>query len=102
MESFDERTLYNLGYHVWKVEFSMEGLGALFRVAGDDEFLDRDEMHGIGEIIVLIKNESRKVRRVLMERYSVPEFRKFASGDDLKKMEKVYKNKKKKTNNKGK
>ena len=84
MEELGEETLYALGGHVWRVEEALEGLGALFRISGDLGSLESREVHGIGELIVFIKNEATKVRRVLTERSLAQEFREFAPKDDPK------------------
>ena len=96
MEGLGEGTLYALGDHVWKVEGALGGLGALLRTVGELESLSREEVHGIGELIVFIKNEAGKVRRTLTDRHHAPEFREFASGQDIKKIKKTGGGKKKK------
>ena len=96
MEKLSEGTLYALGGHVWRIEGALGGLGALFRMADDLGSLDGDEIHGMGELIVFIQNEAKKVRRVLTEHRQAAEFPEFASGDDLKKWKKATKRKKKK------
>ena len=96
MESLSEGMLYALGEHVWKVEDALGGLGALFRAVGEFESLSRDEIHGIGELIVFIKNEAGKVRRTLTDQHHAPEFQEFASSSVLKKIKKTGGRRKKK------
>ena len=88
MESLSEGTLYALGEHVWKVEDALGGLGALFRAVGV-ESLSRDEIRGIGELVVFIKNEAGKVRRTLTDRQHAPEFQEFAPVGEAKRIKKV-------------
>ena len=88
MDSFDRKTLDNLGYHISRVESAMLGLSALFK-SNDPEFLNRDEMYGISDLVGLIKDDARKVRRAMIDRHLVREFFEFASKSDLKKAQKL-------------
>ena len=101
MESFDEKTLFGLGCQVLRVECALGGLGALLRIAGNPESLSGDEIQGVGELIVMVKNEARKARRALVDRHHAPEFREFASEGDLKKGEEKQKKEKGETKNTG-
>ena len=48
-------------------------------------------MHGIGEMLDMLKEDAWKASRSLIDKHLVEELREFASEDDLKKMKEVEK-----------
>ena len=55
----------------------------------DYDFLEPEEVHGIGEMLEVLKEDAWKASRSLIDKHLVEELREFASEDDLKKMKEV-------------
>ena len=52
-------------------------------------------MHGLGEMLEILRDDAWKASRSLIDKHLVEELREFASEDDLKKMKEVEKKREK-------
>ena len=91
MESLNNETVENIGYCVSRIHKILEGLSGLLRCVNDYDFLEPEEVHGIGEMLDMLKEDAWKASRSLIDKHLVEELREFASEDDLKKMKEVEK-----------
>ena len=103
MEKLSNETVENIGYRVARIHKILEGLSGLLRCVNDYDFLEPEEVHGIGEMLEVLKEDSWKASRSLIDKHLVEELKEFASEEDLKKMKEVEqkrekKNKKEKEN----
>ena len=89
MDNLNDEMLEDIDSCASRVEGALLGLAALIREPEGLESLNLDEMNGISEIIMLIRNEVQRVNNMLIDQLSVYESEKFASQDDLKKMKEV-------------
>ena len=89
MENLNKETVENIGYSVSRIHKILEGLSGLLRCVNDYDFLEPEEVHGIGEMLEVLKEDAWKASRSLIDKHLVEELREFASEDDLKKMKEV-------------
>ena len=89
METLDQKTLENIGHHASKLDYALLGLAALMRESQNFEYLNSDEMQGISELMMVLRDEMFKVRETLIEKDMAPAFEQFASEDDLKRTKEV-------------
>ena len=95
MENLSNETLDNIGYCVSRIHKILEGPSGLLRCVNDYDFLEPEEVHGIGEMLEVLKEDAWKASRSLIDKHLVEELREFASEDDLKKMKEVEKKREK-------
>ena len=67
MKQIREEKLREINCRLFKVEHSLTGLGSLFRTSSEYECLNEGDMTGIGELILMVKNELAKVMDELSE-----------------------------------
>ena len=95
MQSLDNETVENIGYSVSRTHKILEGLSGLLRCMNQYDFLEPEEMHGLGEMLEILRDDAWKASRSLIDKHLVEELREFASEDDLKKMQEVEKKREK-------
>ena len=86
MESLSSETLTNIGYCASRMQRALLGLSALIREAQNFETLEPEELAGVSELVMIIRDEANKVANVLIEKDIVPEFKEFATEEDIQKM----------------
>ena len=96
MEKLSNETVENIGYCVSRIHKILEGLSGLLRCVNDYDFLEPEEVHGIGEMLEVLKEDAWKASRSLIDKHLVEELKEFASEDDLKKMKEVEQKREKK------
>ena len=67
MKEIRDETLKEINCQLFKVENSLTGLGSLFRTSSEYECLNEGDMAGIGQVILMIKDELKKVMDELNE-----------------------------------
>ena len=89
MDTLNNETVENIGYSVARIHKILEGLSGLLRCVNDYDFLEPEEVYGIGEMLDVLKEDAWKASISLIDKHLVEELREFASEDDLKKMKQV-------------
>ena len=95
MDKLSNETVENIGYSVARIHKILEGLSGLLRCMNNYDFLEPEEMHGLGEMLEILRDDAWKASRSLIDKHLVEELREFASEDDLKKMQEVEKKREK-------
>ena len=100
MDNLNDEMLEDIDSCASRVEGALLGLAALIREPERLESLNLDEMNGVSEIIMLIRNEVQRVNNMLIDQLSVYESEKLALQDDLKKMKEIEQKRDKKNKEK--
>ena len=79
MRNLNEENLRDISPHLYRAECALEGLASLVREAQNFDFLDPNEMNGISEIIMLIRDEVVKVKWVVENPELISELKSFSS-----------------------
>ena len=62
MQNFNEKNCKSMSSHLYKAECALEGLAALIRESQDFDFLEKNEMNGVSEL--LVRAEVLKIKQV--------------------------------------
>ncbi|MCY4644693.1 MAG: hypothetical protein OXB88_08760 [Bacteriovoracales bacterium] len=66
---FNENFVEEIGSRLWKLEYSLKGLAALFERSSGDPPLEKDEFFGIGQILENFAREISDLEDLINSRY---------------------------------